>query len=177
MPVPGLMTATSGPGFSLMMENIWYAAMTEQHPVIVNVQRGGPSTGQPTMAAQGDMMQCRFNRTAIMQLSRSARERAGDVRPHGKGIQPRLEDPVLFSMADEVIGHMRECILVPDAVDHTCCLVLCPARRRLSRVPTLFQTFLSGKVTGRTSRVSRMTNGATLARRTPGCTPHCTATR
>ena len=54
------MTATSGPGFSLMMENIGFAAMTETPCVIVNVQRGGPSTGQPTMSAQGDMMQVRF---------------------------------------------------------------------------------------------------------------------
>ncbi len=55
------MTATSGPGgFSLMMENIGYAAMTETPCVIVNIQRGGPSTGQPTRAAQGDMLQCRF---------------------------------------------------------------------------------------------------------------------
>ncbi len=55
------MTATSGPGFSLMMENIGYAAMTETPCVVVNIQRGGPSTGQPTRAAQGgDMLQCRF---------------------------------------------------------------------------------------------------------------------
>ena len=54
------MTATSGPGFSLMQENIGYAFMTETPCVIVNVQRGGPSTGQPTMASQGDMMQARW---------------------------------------------------------------------------------------------------------------------
>jgi len=54
------MTATSGPGFSLMMENIGFAIMTETPCVVVNVQRGGPSTGQPTMSAQGDMMQVRF---------------------------------------------------------------------------------------------------------------------
>ena len=54
------MTATSGPGFSLMMENIGFAAMTETPCVVVNIQRGGPSTGQPTMSAQGYMMQVRF---------------------------------------------------------------------------------------------------------------------
>ena len=84
------MTATSGPGFSLMMENIGYAAMTETPCVIVNIQRGGPSTGQPTMAAQGDMMQCRFGSHgdyAVIALCPG--ERAGDVRSHGKGIQPR----------------------------------------------------------------------------------------
>ena len=59
------MTATSGPGFSLMMENIGFAAMTETPCVVVNVQRGGPSTGQPTMSAQGDMMQAGSARTAI----------------------------------------------------------------------------------------------------------------
>ena len=54
------MTATSGPGFSLMMENYGYAIMTETPCVIVNVQRTGPSTGQPTLGAQGDMMQARW---------------------------------------------------------------------------------------------------------------------
>ena len=54
------MTATSGPGFSLMQENIGYAAMTEIPCVIVNVQRLGPSTGQPTAASQGDVMQARW---------------------------------------------------------------------------------------------------------------------
>lgn len=54
------MTATSGPGFSLMQENIGFAYMTETPCVVVDIQRGGPSTGQPTMASQGDMMQCRW---------------------------------------------------------------------------------------------------------------------
>ncbi len=54
------MTATSGPGFSLMQEHIGYAAMTETPLVIVNMQRGSPSTGQPTMASQSDMMQARW---------------------------------------------------------------------------------------------------------------------
>ena len=54
------MTATSGPGFSLMLENIGLAIMTEAPLVIVNVMRGGPSTGQPTGGSQGDVMQCRW---------------------------------------------------------------------------------------------------------------------
>ena len=88
------MTATSGPGFSLMMENIGYAAMTETPCVVVNVQRGGPSTGQPTMAAQGDMMQCRFGSHGDYCDNRPLPgKRAGDVRAHGKGIQPRRQVP------------------------------------------------------------------------------------
>ena len=55
-----VVTATSGPGFSLMQENIGYAAMTETPIVIIDMQRGGPSTGQPTHTSQGDMMQARW---------------------------------------------------------------------------------------------------------------------
>ena len=122
------MTATSGPGFSLMMENIGYAAMTETPCVIVNVQRGGPSTGQPTMAAQGDMMQCRFGSHgdyAIIALCPG--KRTGNVRSHGKGVQPCRPVPVpVFLMADEVIGHMRERIIVPETVEQIPAAGVCP---------------------------------------------------
>ena len=60
------MTATSGPGFSLMQEHIGYAVMTETPLVIVNMQRGSPSTGQPTMASQSDMMQARWGSHGTM---------------------------------------------------------------------------------------------------------------
>ncbi len=115
------MTSTSGPGFSLMMENIGYAAMTETPCVIVNVQRGGPSTGQPTMAAQGDMMQCRFGSHgdyAIIALCPASVQEMYDLTV--KAFNLADQDPVpVFLMADEVIGHMRERIIVPDTVEHT----------------------------------------------------------
>ena len=115
------MTATSGPGFSLMMENIGYAAMTETPCVIVNVQRGGPSTGQPTMAAQGDMMQCRFGSHgdyAIIALCPASVQEMYDLTAKAFNLADKYRVPV-FLMTDEVIGHMRERIIVPDAVEHT----------------------------------------------------------
>ena len=88
------MTATSGPGFSLMMENIGYAAMTETPCVVVNIQRGGPSTGQPTMGAQGDMMQCRFGSHGDYSVIALCPGKCpGDVRAYCQGIQPRGQVP------------------------------------------------------------------------------------
>ncbi|MGB7787363.1 2-oxoacid:acceptor oxidoreductase subunit alpha [Methanoregula sp.] len=113
------MTATSGPGFSLMMENIGYAAMTETPCVIVNVQRGGPSTGQPTMAAQGDMMQCRFGSHgdySIIALCPASVQEMFELTAKAFNLADRFRVPV-FLMADEVIGHMREKITIPDTVE------------------------------------------------------------
>jgi 2-oxoglutarate/2-oxoacid ferredoxin oxidoreductase subunit alpha len=113
------MTATSGPGFSLMMENIGYAAMTETPCVIVNIQRGGPSTGQPTMAAAGDMMQCRFGSHgdySIIALTPASVQEMYDLTVKAFNLADRFRVPV-FLMADEIIGHMRERITVPDSVE------------------------------------------------------------
>ena len=112
------MTSTSGPGFSLMMENIGYAVMTETPCVIVNVQRGGPSTGQPTMAAQGDMMQCRFGSHgdySIIALCPSSVQECFELTAEAFNLADRFRTPV-FLMADEIIGHMRERIEIPDNV-------------------------------------------------------------
>jgi 2-oxoglutarate ferredoxin oxidoreductase subunit alpha len=112
------MTATSGPGFSLMMENIGYAAMTETPCVIVNVQRGGPSTGQPTMAAQGDMMQCRFGSHgdySIIALCPATVQEMYELTARAFDLADRFRVPV-FLMADEIVGHMREKIVIPDQV-------------------------------------------------------------
>jgi 2-oxoglutarate ferredoxin oxidoreductase subunit alpha len=112
------MTATSGPGFSLMMENIGYAAMTETPCVIVNIQRGGPSTGQPTMGAQGDMMQCRFGSHgdySIIALCPASVQEMYELTARAFDLADQYRVPV-FLMADEIIGHMREKILVPDSV-------------------------------------------------------------
>jgi len=113
------MTATSGPGFSLMMENIGFAAMTETPCVVVNVQRGGPSTGQPTMSAQGDMMQARFGSHgdyAIIALCPATVQEMYELTMKAFNLADKYRVPV-FLMADETVGHMREKILVPDEIE------------------------------------------------------------
>ena len=113
------MTATSGPGFSLMMENIGYAVMTETPCVIVNIQRGSPSTGQPTMSAQGDMMQCRFGSHgdySIIALTPSTVQEMFELTVKAFNLAERFRCPV-FVMSDETIGHMRERIVIPDSVE------------------------------------------------------------
>ena len=113
------MTATSGPGFSLMMENIGFAAMTETPCVVVNVQRGGPSTGQPTMSAQGDMMQVRFGSHgdyAIVALCPATVQEMYELTAKAFNLADKYRVPV-FLMADETVGHMREKIIIPDKVE------------------------------------------------------------
>jgi 2-oxoglutarate ferredoxin oxidoreductase subunit alpha len=113
------MTATSGPGFSLMMENIGYAAMTETPCVIVNIQRGGPSTGQPTLGAQGDMLQCRFGSHgdySIIALSPASVQEMFELTVKAFNLSERYRVPA-FLMADEIIGHMRERLTLPDSVE------------------------------------------------------------
>jgi 2-oxoglutarate ferredoxin oxidoreductase subunit alpha len=113
------MTATSGPGFSLMMENIGYAVMTETPCVVVNIQRGGPSTGQPTMAAQGDMLQCRFGSHgdySVIALAPMNVQEMYELTVTAFNLADRFRVPV-FLMADEIVGHMRERIIIPDSVD------------------------------------------------------------
>ena len=115
------MTATSGPGFSLMMENIGFAVMTETPCVVVNVQRGGPSTGQPTMSAQGDMMQVRFGShgdIAIIALCPASVQEMYELTAKAFNLADKYRVPV-FLMADETVGHMREKILIPDTVERT----------------------------------------------------------
>jgi 2-oxoglutarate ferredoxin oxidoreductase subunit alpha len=113
------MTATSGPGFSLMMENIGYAAMTETPCVVVNIQRGGPSTGQPTLGAQGDMLQCRFGSHgdySIIALSPASVQEMFELTAKAFNLSDQYRVPA-FLMADEIIGHMRERLTIPDSVE------------------------------------------------------------
>jgi 2-oxoglutarate ferredoxin oxidoreductase subunit alpha len=113
------MTATSGPGFSLMMENIGYAVMTETPCVVVNIQRGGPSTGQPTMAAQGDMLQCRFGSHgdySVIALAPMNVQEMYELTARAFNLADRFRVPV-FLMADEIVGHMRERIIIPESVE------------------------------------------------------------
>lgn len=113
------MTATSGPGFSLMQENIGYAFITETPIVIVNVQRGSPSTGQPTMAAQADMMQARWGSHGDYEpiaLAPSSVQEFFDFTIRAFNLAEEYRTPV-FVMADEVIGHMREKIVIGDDIE------------------------------------------------------------
>lgn len=113
------MTATSGPGFSLMMENIGFAVMTETPCVIINIQRGGPSTGQPTMGAQGDMMQCRFGSHgdySVIALCPASVQEMYELTAKAFNLADRFRVPV-FLMSDEIVGHMRERIEIPEHVE------------------------------------------------------------
>jgi len=110
------MTATSGPGFSLMQEHIGYAAMTEVPCVVVNVQRLGPSTGQPTSGSQGDVMQARWGTHGdhpIIALSPTSVRQAFDLTVQAFNFSERYRTPVIL-LLDEVIGHMREKVELPD---------------------------------------------------------------
>lgn len=113
------MTATSGPGFSLMQEHIGYAAMTETPLVIVNMQRGSPSTGQPTMASMSDMMQARWGSHGdyeIIALSPSSVQECFDFTAEAFNLSEKYRVPVMV-MSDEIVGHMREKIIVPPHVE------------------------------------------------------------
>ncbi|MDI6732404.1 MAG: 2-oxoacid:acceptor oxidoreductase subunit alpha [Planctomycetota bacterium] len=109
------MTSTSGPGFSLMMEGIGLGIMTETPCVIVNVQRGGPSTGLPTMVAQGDMMQARWGSHGhyeIIALCPSSPQEMFDLTVKAFNLSELYRLPVLI-MADEVVAHMTEKVVIP----------------------------------------------------------------
>ena len=113
------MTATSGPGFSLMMENYGFAVMTETPCVIVNIQRTGPSTGQPTLGAQGDMMQCRWGTHGDLEaiaLTPSTVQECLDFTIEAFNLAEKYRNPVCV-MADGEIGHLRERIVIPDEKD------------------------------------------------------------
>ncbi len=110
------MTATSGPGFSLMQEHIGYAFMAEVPCVIVNVQRGGPSTGLPTKVAQADTMQARWGTHGDYQaiaLAPSSVAECFHFTIRAFNLAEKYRTPVIVLM-DEVIGHMREKVAFPD---------------------------------------------------------------
>lgn len=110
------MTATSGPGYTLMQEAIGFAAVTETPIVIVNVQRGGPSTGQPTLSSQEDIYQARYGSHGdyeIIVLSPSSVQEMYDFTIRAFELAEQFRTPVIL-LADEVIGHMREKISIQD---------------------------------------------------------------
>jgi 2-oxoglutarate ferredoxin oxidoreductase subunit alpha len=110
-----VMTATSGPGFSLMQENIGYAFMTETPCVIVDIQRAGPSTGQATKCGQGDVMQARWGTHgdyASIVLSPNSVQEMFDLAVRAFNLAEKYRTPVIL-LADEIIAHMREQMFVP----------------------------------------------------------------
>ena len=112
-----VMTATSGPGFSLMQEGLGYAVMAEIPCVVVNVQRGGPSTGLPTKVSQGDVNQARWGihgDHAIIALTASSHQDVFSVTVDAFNLSETYRTPVIL-LFDEVLGHMRERLDIPDA--------------------------------------------------------------
>lgn len=109
------MTATSGPGFSLMQEALGYAVMAEVPCVVCNVQRGGPSTGMPTAVAQGDVMQARWGTHgdhAIITLTASNLGDVFSMTVEAFNMAETYRTPVVL-LLDEVVGHMREKVVIP----------------------------------------------------------------
>ncbi|MFC1850314.1 2-oxoacid:acceptor oxidoreductase subunit alpha [candidate division CSSED10-310 bacterium] len=111
------MTVTSGPGFSLMMENLGLGVMLETPCVLANVQRGGPSTGLPTLPGQSDVMQARWGSHGdyeIIALSPSSPQEAFEFTIEAFNLSERYRVPVLV-MLDECVGHMTEKVIIPPA--------------------------------------------------------------
>ena len=109
------MTATSGPGFSLMQEGLGYACMAEVPLVLVNVMRGGPSTGLPTQVAQGDIMQARWGTHGdhpVIALAPSNVRECFEMTIRAFNLSEQFRTPVIL-LPDEIIGHMRERITFP----------------------------------------------------------------
>nr|MDO8099525.1 2-oxoacid:acceptor oxidoreductase subunit alpha [Candidatus Njordarchaeota archaeon] len=109
------MTATSGPGFSLMQENIGLAVMTETPCVVVDIMRGGPSTGQPTLPGQQDVMQAKWGSHGdygIIALSPSSVQEMFDLTIEAFSLSETYRVPTLL-MGDEIVGHMWEKVVIP----------------------------------------------------------------
>src|SRR6266540_6455871 len=110
-------TVTSGPGFSLMMEHIGYAAMTETPCVFIDVQRGGPSTGLPTLPAQADMMQARWGSHGdygMIAICPNSPQECFDLTIKAFNMAEQYRTPVMV-MLDECVGHMTEKVVIPPA--------------------------------------------------------------
>ena len=113
------MTATSGPGFSLMQENLGFACMAEVPCVIVNVMRGGPSTGLPTHVSQGDVMQARWGTHGdhpIIVLAAATTRDCFDLTVTAFNLSEKYRTPVIL-LTDEVVAHTREKVAAAGAGD------------------------------------------------------------
>jgi 2-oxoglutarate ferredoxin oxidoreductase subunit alpha len=136
------MTATSGPGFSLMQENLGLGFMTETPCVVVNVQRGGPSTGLPTLVGQQDMMQARWGSHGdyeVIALAPCSPQECFDFTIDAFNLAETYRMPV-FLMTDEVVGHMTEKVVIPAAEKLTV-----TARRETSLAPDQYRPFEPGE--------------------------------
>ncbi len=136
------MTVTSGPGFSLMMENIGLAAMMEAPCVVINVQRGGPSTGLPTLPGQADMMQARWGSHGdyeIIAISPNSPQECFEVVIKAFNLSEKYRVPVMV-MTDECVGHMTEKVVIPSAEE----IELYP-RRYTKLPPDQYLPFKVGK--------------------------------
>ena len=136
-----VMTVTSGPGLSLMMEHVGYAAITETPCVIVDVQRGGPSTGLPTLPAQGDVMQVKWGSHGDYEpiaLAPNSPQECFDLMIKAFNLAEEYRVPVFFMM-DEVVGHMTERVVIPaaDAIEVR-------ERRWTDQPPGTFKAFAAG---------------------------------
>lgn len=134
-------TVTSGPGYSLMMEHIGYAAMTETPCVFVDVQRGGPSTGLPTLPAQGDMMQARFGSHgdySTISLVPNSPQECFDLSVKALNLAEKFRVPVMFMM-DECVGHMTEKVVIPEAEE-----IEVQPRRHTSKKPDEYLAYEVG---------------------------------
>jgi 2-oxoglutarate ferredoxin oxidoreductase subunit alpha len=135
-------TVTSGPGFSLMMEHVGLAVMLETPCVFVNVQRGGPSTGLPTLPAQADMMQARWGSHGdyeIIALCPNSPQECFDLTIQAFNLSERFRVPVMFMM-DECVGHMSEKVVIPPAEQ----IEIYP-RRLTRRAPGEYQPYEPGE--------------------------------
>ncbi len=135
-------TVTSGPGFSLMMEHIGYAAMTETPCVFVNVQRGGPSTGLPTLPAQADMMQARWGSHGdygLIAVCPNSPQECFDLTIEAFNLSEEFRVPVMVMM-DECVGHMTEKVVIPPASE----IRLYP-RRHTGLPPDEYKPYATGE--------------------------------
>ncbi len=150
------MTVTSGPGFSLMMENIGLATMMETPVVVVDVQRGGPSTGLPTLVGQADMMQARWGSHGdyeIIALCPQSPQEAFDLTIDAFNLSEQYRVPVLFMM-DECVGHMTEKVVIPDAQE----IEVVP-RRLTAEPPERFQPYRTNGEHGAVPEFARAGDG------------------
>lgn len=133
-----VMTATSGPGFSLKQELLGYAVLSEVPLVLVNVQRVGPSTGQPTSPSQGDLMQSRWGTHGdhpIIVLTPASVPECFSLTIRAYELSEKYRTPVIL-LLDEIIGHMREKIVLPDYST-----IKQPERKRPTVPPSEYKAF------------------------------------
>ena len=136
------MTATSGPGFSLMQENIGLAAMTETPCVVVDVMRAGPSTGQPTKTSQQDVMQAKWGSHGdyeIIALAPSSVQEMFDLTIEAFNLSEKYRCPT-FLMTDAIVGHLMERLSIPERED-----IPLIDRKKPTTKPSEYLPFLAGK--------------------------------